>query len=247
MLRPRPSVISLTRADVTEVVHRRRFRRYLECEKDNICVDLAPAETNITYKLDRPETSPSRTAQSKTVPTAYDSTQSSSPTMRSEICHWVTDLPLLLLSDKEVGKDMSPPPEVSGSQVRHSRTRGRPQQGPDWTLQLCLRPKRSPHVATAPVVDDGSTGLQDLREDLTGAGESLDNSQKTKQSGVTMIHKPGLSPPCLSDVDSPSMRGGETNEATPTRQVCSHHKPQELYDPWLIAVTRAASQKIAQM
>ncbi|KAH6851296.1 hypothetical protein B0I37DRAFT_373726 [Chaetomium sp. MPI-CAGE-AT-0009] len=216
MLRPRPSVISLTRADVTEVVHRRRFRRFLECEEDNICVDFAPVETDTTYKIDRPEASPSRTAQRKTTPKSYNSTRKSSPTMHSEIRHWVTDLPLLLLANKEVGEDVPSPPEVSGSQVRYSRTRRNPQRGSDWTLQLCLRPKRGLPAATAPAADDGSTGSQDSRENSTG--ESPGNSQGTKQRGIAVIHEPGLSSPGLSNVDSPSMRGGETYQATPTRR-----------------------------
>ena len=220
MLRPRSSVISLTRADVTDVVHRRRFRRYLEFEEDDVCVDFVPVETGTTGKLDRHATTPSRTAQRKTTPTTYDSTQNSSPIMNGGVHHWVKDMPLLLLSGKEAEEDVSPPPEVSGSQVRRSRTRGKPQQGPEWTLQLCLRPKPNLLVATTPVVDDGSTGSQGSRENPTGK-----SPDETEQSGVTAIHEPGLSPSCLPSVDSPSMRGGETNQATRAHRVCSHHEP----------------------
>ncbi|EAQ86995.1 predicted protein [Chaetomium globosum CBS 148.51] len=164
MLRPRPSVISLTRADVTDVVHRRRFRRYLECDEGNVCVDFAPVEIDTTFKLDRHATPPSRTAQRKTTPTTYDNTQNSSPIINGGAHHWVTDVPLLLLSDKETGEDVSPPHEVSASQVRRLRTRGKSQQGSEWTLQLCLRPKPGLPNATTPAKDDGSTDSQDSRE-----------------------------------------------------------------------------------
>lgn len=226
MLRPRPSVISLTRADVTDVVHRRRFRRYLECDEGNVCVDFAPVEIDTTFKLDRHATPPSRTAQRKTTPTTYDNTQNSSPIINGGAHHWVTDVPLLLLSDKETGEDVSPPHEVSASQVRRLRTRGKSQQGSEWTLQLCLRPKPGLPNATTPAKDDGSTDSQDSRENPVGG-----SPDEREQSGVTAIREPGLSPSCLPKVDSPSMRGGETNQATFTHQVCSHHEPQESFDP----------------
>lgn len=235
-------MISLTRADVTDVVHRRRFRRYLEFEEDDACVDFGPAETDTTCKLERHATPRSGTAQRKTTPTTYVSTQNSSPIMSGGVHHWVKDVPLLLLSDKEVDEDVSPPPEVSGSQVRRSRTRGKPQQGPEWTLQLSLRPKPNLLVATTPVVDDEPTGSQDSRENPTG--RSLD---ETEQSSDTAIRKPGPSLSCLSNVDSSSMRGGETNQATSTHRVCSHHEPQESFDLWLTAVIRPTSQGVAQM
>jgi hypothetical protein len=242
MLRPRPSVISLTRADVTDVVHRRRFRRYLEFEEDDVCVDFAPVETDTTCKLGQHATTPSHTARRKTTPITYDSTQNSSPIINGGVHHWVKDVPLLLLSDKGVGEDVSPPPEVSGSEVRRSRTRGNPQQNSEWTLQLCLRPKPNLPVATTPVVDDGSTGSRDSGENPTG--ESLDEAE---QSGVTAIRESGLSPSCLSNVGSPSMRGGETNQATRAHRVCSHHEPQGSFDLWLTALTRHTSQGITQM
>jgi hypothetical protein len=243
MLRPRPSVISLTRADVTDVVHRRRFRRYLEFEEDDVCVDFAPVETDTTCKLDRHATPPSHTARRKTTPTTYDSTQNSSPIMNGGVHHWVKDVPLLLLSDKGVGEDVSPPPGVSGSEVRRSGTRGNPQQNPEWTLQLCLRPKPDLPVATTPLVDDGSTGSQDSRENPKG--ESLD---ETQQSGATAICEPGLSPSsCLSNVGSPSMRGGEANQTTRAHRVCSHQEPQGSFDLWLTTLTRPTSHGITQM
>ncbi|KAL2195666.1 hypothetical protein P885DRAFT_70290 [Corynascus similis CBS 632.67] len=153
MLRPRPTVISLSHTDVIEVVHRRRFRRFLECGNDNTCITCIPTETETSRTLNTP--SPSRVDRYRKTPQARD----------SRIRPLLADLPIWLPSEKRVEEDTFPPPEVSSGQLGGSMTGNR--QRSVWAPQLCLRPKHAVSPATTTVVGtdtDGSTGSRDPLE-----------------------------------------------------------------------------------
>ncbi len=160
MLRLRPTVISLTPSDVTEVVHRRRFQRFLQCEDDDQCLASTPVETRAIRNTARPMPSSSRTVNHEATPTKHKG----SPLAYGRVRPLVVDLPLLLPPDKRAQAEPSLPLEDAGRQASHSDAGESRAQGSAWSPELCLRPKRNPSVkrsADGNVEADNSPALQD--------------------------------------------------------------------------------------
>jgi hypothetical protein len=219
MLRPRPTVISLTRTDVTEVVHRRRFRRFLECD-DDVCIAFTPAETETAGRLNRHKPSSSRVVERQKTPATYGATGSSSPlAVYSRVRPLVADLPLLVPPDKGVDEDISPPSEASSNTARQSKAGGGQQQGAAWTPQLCLRPKPSVPIATAANLDvdsDSSTESHDSLENPRQ--ESPVDERKTERGGVAAARNP-VSSLRVSDSASSSIVEGVSSHPRSARRV----------------------------
>ncbi|KAL2147954.1 hypothetical protein VTI28DRAFT_9 [Corynascus sepedonium] len=216
MLRPRPTVISLSHTDVIEVVHRRRFRRFLECGNDDTCITFIPTETETSRTLNTP--SPSRVDRYRKTPQARGSAGSRSPSATdSRIRPLLADLPIWLPSEKRVEEDTFPPPEVSSGQLGGSMTGNR--QRSVWAPQLCLRPKHAVSPATTTVVGtetDGSTGSRDPLENPQL--ESHVDVQRNETSGITVVRESESSAPCFSDPGSPII-----TERVPTRSTPGRH------------------------
>ncbi|KAK4248577.1 hypothetical protein C7999DRAFT_13476 [Corynascus novoguineensis] len=184
MLRPRPTVIYLSHTDVIEVVHRRRFRRFLEYGNDDTCITFIPTETETSRTSNT--SSPSRVDPYRKTPQARGSEGSESPSATdSRIRPLLADPPILLPPDKRVEEDTFPPPEVSSGQLGGSKTDDR--QRSVWAPQLCLRPKRAVSPATTTVVGtdtDGSTGSRD----------PLENPQLESPAHGLLAKKSGVAP-----------------------------------------------------
>jgi hypothetical protein len=184
MLRLRPTVISLTRTDVAEVAHRRRFRKFLECDDDSACIAYTPVETETICNTTRSKPSSSRIIDREaTRPTCSGTRDSSLSPLYDRVRPLVADLPLVLPSDKAVEQDVSRPFEVSGRRG-HQETEDDRRQGSAWTPQLCLRPKGSPSVASTAVVDielDSSTDSHDSLEN-SKQGSSPDIAARGPES-----------------------------------------------------------------
>ncbi|KAL2174373.1 uncharacterized protein P884DRAFT_249833 [Thermothelomyces heterothallicus CBS 202.75] len=199
MLRPRPTVIFLTHADITEVVHRRRFRRFLEYDNDDACVTLAPTDPETTHLVKGSKSSSSRTFKYDKTPEAYDSAGYISPSPPySRIRPLIADLPLPLPTGMGAEGNASSSPNACSSQTGSSTTRRNQQRGSVWAPQLCLRPKRSVPPAATAVADidtGGAIGSRDplgcpqreeqacLLSDGTDARKD-DTGQSTQQHGM---------------------------------------------------------------
>jgi hypothetical protein len=200
MLRLRPAVISLTRTDVAEVVHRRRFRRFLECDDDDACIAYTPAETEAMCNTTRSKPSSSRIIDREaTRPTCRGTGDSSLSPLYNRVRPLVADLPLVLPSDKAVEQDVSRLFEVSGGRG-HQETKDDRRQGSSWTPQLCLRPKGSSSAASTTVVNvelDSSTDSHDSLEnpkqesspDVAARGPEV-SAQPTSSRRVCLQHLP---------------------------------------------------------
>ncbi len=144
MLRLSPTVISLTPSDVTEVTHRRRFWRYLECNGDDQCLAFTPAEAKAIRKTTRSKPSSSRAV----IDDAALTKLGGSLPACNRVHPLVADLPLLMLSDKGAQDDIPRPPEEAGREASPPAAGGGQDQGSSWSPQLCLRPKRGLEVVT---------------------------------------------------------------------------------------------------
>ncbi|KAK4042767.1 hypothetical protein C8A01DRAFT_13636 [Parachaetomium inaequale] len=184
MLRPRPTVISLTRTDVTEVVHRRRFRRFLECD-DDVCIAFTPAETETMGKPSRHKPSSSRPVERMKTPAMYGATGGSSPpAVYSRVRPLVADLPLHLPPGKGREQDISPPSDTSSNRAHQSKAGGGQQQGAVWTPQLCLRPKPSVPLATTANLDVDSDGSAESHGSLENPREESPVDEQKTERGV---------------------------------------------------------------
>ncbi|AEO61333.1 hypothetical protein MYCTH_2071385 [Thermothelomyces thermophilus ATCC 42464] len=191
MLRPRPTVIFLTHADITEVVHRRRFRRFLEYDNDDACVTLAPTDPETTHLVKESKSSSSRTFKYDRTPEAYDSAGYISPSPPySRIRPLTADLPLPLPAGMGAEGNTSSSPNACSSQTSSSKTRRNQQRGSVWTRQLCLRPKRSvPPAATASTNDGSRTERSRAAEQACLLSDGTDArrdaaGQSTQQHGM---------------------------------------------------------------
>ncbi|KAK3906457.1 hypothetical protein C8A05DRAFT_11785 [Staphylotrichum tortipilum] len=210
MLRLRPTAISLTATDVSEVVHRRRFRRFLECD-DDMCIVLTPTETEAIYNATRaqPSSLRSRTAGRKGTPAKSNGAWDRSPPAYNRMRPLVVNLPSLS-SERAAEDGSSPTLGPSSRQLSRSESVGRHHGGSAWTPQLCLRPRRSLEGATSPSseTDAGrSAGPQDARV-------SADTAETESEAEA------GPSTPCRGASSSRSPGGLQTPPPQASR-VCS--------------------------
>ncbi|AEO71061.1 uncharacterized protein THITE_2147767 [Thermothielavioides terrestris NRRL 8126] len=151
MLRLRPTVISLAPSEVTELIHRRRFWRFLEVDGRE-GVGFAPAATEAAFNRAQCEPSSSPSPGRDAIPETH------SPEDDRGRVPLVVDLPALLSADRPVEEDISSlsPADLSGRQEgrldaaeQHEEGPG-PGPEPSRTMRLCMRPRRgSPPPAMA--------------------------------------------------------------------------------------------------
>ncbi|KAL2184796.1 hypothetical protein L209DRAFT_755660 [Thermothelomyces heterothallicus CBS 203.75] len=211
MLRPRPTVIFLTHADITEVVHRRRFRRFLEYDNDDACVTLAPTDPETTHLVKGSKSSSSRTFKYDKTPEAYDSAGYISPSPPySRIRPLIADLPLPLPTGMGAEGNTSSSPNACSSQTGSSTTRRNQQRGSVWAPQLCLRPKRSVPPAATAVADIDTGGAIGSRDPLgCPQRESTNDGSRTERSRAAST---------CSDPESPTITA--PSQSTPDGHAC---------------------------
>ncbi|KAK4239195.1 hypothetical protein C8A03DRAFT_14410 [Achaetomium macrosporum] len=135
MLRLTPTVTSLTTAEVTDLSHRLRFRRFLESdEQAGICwaPTMNQARSEAAFNI----------ARFKRMPQPHSSTRDvSPPNNRSRPL--VVDPPVILPPDQGIEEHIPPMLESSGRQEHGVKAEEEQRQGPAGTVQLCIRLRRS--------------------------------------------------------------------------------------------------------
>ena len=180
MLRLRSTVIFLTAAEVAEVVHRRRFRRYLELDNARI----AP------YSLaerDQPGVTPLRAVSSQealeheSTPQTDSGKWATSPP-DNRVLPSAEDSPAPPPFDQSVEEDLPPSPELTPRRGRHEQVGDDRHPHTPGSLLLSLRPKRDlSTVATS----DGVADLDDsavLRDSLAMSSTSTPRRASSESS-----------------------------------------------------------------
>ncbi|KAK4156375.1 hypothetical protein C8A00DRAFT_12689 [Chaetomidium leptoderma] len=251
MLRLGPSVISLTRTDVAEVIHRRRFWRFLECDEDDVCISFTPTGTEAICNTTRSKPSSSRTVECDETPATYSGRRVGSPSRGYNLMHpLVADFPLLSSSEKGMEEDILSPAEVTGRQTRRWRAGDDAQQDPDWTLQLCLRPKHGLSAATTTNVDVDPESSADSQDSLENPKQRLPRDRQRMEESVAGPSTPRrmpssgssvntLSPPALSRPVGPARQSRtqcqNSSEVSSTASACRAPGRIPVYNDYLPA------------
>ena len=212
MLRLSPTVISLTPSDVTEVTHRRRFWRYLECNGDDQCLAFTPAEAKAIRKTTRSKPSSSRAV----IDDAALTKLGGSLPACNRVHPLVADLPLLMLSDKGAQDDIPRPPEEAGREASPPAAGGGQDQGSSWSPQLCLRPKRGLAAVTSTMVNAEADNPPILLHD------SPENPPQESSMGGHDIGQPGRSSFSSSQTWLPSSFPPRPTERSPSPSSSIH-------------------------
>lgn len=222
MLRPKLTTISLTRADVADVVHRRRFRKCLEGAEDDACATFIP---------DRLTPVASHPSKHEEMSETYDSTGNGSrpPShTHSRTCPPLAanlPLPQHPLDQGNGNEDAASPSDVISSHEHLLVPGTSPHWGSTWASQLCLRPKSSPLAAATRTVEleadnSGPTDSMNPIEDITSQG-SLQQDQMIDQiaSETTRETRPSPRSPVGHSSRSQHVSSSEASANGPTSPI----------------------------
>jgi hypothetical protein len=188
MLRLAPTTISLTTAEVTEVGHRRLFRRFLDADDPwDICwasaIDHAKSELAFNMTPIKP-TSQQNSSQRDISP----------PSNRPRPL--VVDPPVMLAPEQRAEEHISPMPEPSGKQERGVKAGEEQRPGLSGTVQLCIRLRRRslPTITAADViVDPGCATSQHISSEDATHKSSEDEAIMEQACGRSLSTSPRIS------------------------------------------------------
>lgn len=147
MLRLGPTVITLSRNDVSEVIQRRRLRRHLDCPDEDAGITLSPGDIGSVFHSTPSRSSPAQSTDRMPTPASHrvpGSTQRRRTRHSSPEDQW-NALPLL---------------EAPGRRGQAQLPQQNRDESSIWTAQLCLRPKRSLGIASTTAAIDGSSSSE---------------------------------------------------------------------------------------